>query len=472
MVKLASCIILLLGVTLFSCKKEENRQSIVQFENSSLSSLEFGDTQHVGISFSSPLTSDITLTLDITDSTAVYGKDYTTSPDGSSKTISIPIPKGSTTASFDFIPIQGTSVKSGKVVKFALSGHYNNAQFGLISTLRAKIIDDASLVQFVNPILSLNEFGTAKVVTVAFSSPIQYDGNLSLTVSDSTAVYGRDYTTSPDGSSKTISIPVTKNATSASFTISPVQKSSADGDKIVNFSVTGLPKAVQFGTIVKQIATVVDDDLVCYLPMNGNAMDVSHVASSTQVQGATLTTGRKSLSNTAYQMDGISNDIIIPNSKVLDTIRRITMTAWIKPVSFYGSGNNAIVEKPYASHVNPYYQYKLGITGDQRSNLPGSFLFTLSINGNYIYVTSTSNAWTPGNWYFVAGTYDGNNMILYINGSQVANLPITGKIDSWGNDIFLGKVDNASAYTPGTFGDMRIYNRALSSTEIANLYLK
>src|SRR5258706_310055 len=123
-------------------------------------------------------------------------------------------------------------------------------------------------------------------------------------------------------------------------------------------------------------------DLVCYLPMNGNALDASRFADPTQVQGATLTTGRKTVANTAYQMDGVSSDIIISNSKRLDTIQHITLTAWIKPVT------------------------------------------------------------------------------------------IIGKIDSWGTDIYLGKVNNASQYTPGTFGDIRIYNRALSANEISELYLK
>ncbi len=63
-------------------------------------------------------------------------------------------------------------------------------------------------------------------------------------------------------------------------------------------------------------------------------------------------------------------------------------------------------------------------------------------------------------------------MILYINGSQTASFAISGKIDSWGTDVYLGKVNNVSKYTPGTFGDIRIYNRALSATEIGSLYLK
>ncbi len=214
------------------------------------------------------------------------------------------------------------------------------------------------------------------------------------------------------------------------------------------------------------------DNLVCYLPMNGNAKDASHYANATQVEGATLTTGRNSLANSAYLLNGLSNDIVISTSDALDAIQKITLSAWIKPVSFAGVGNNAIIEKAYYAHFNPYYQYKLGITGDQHPNLPGSFIFSLSLNGSYQNVATSAGTWTPGSWYFVAATYDGSNMILYVNGIQVATKPMTGKIDNWGTDIYLGKVNNADEYTPGTLGDIRIYNRALSAQEVGALYLK
>ncbi|HTH56824.1 MAG TPA: LamG domain-containing protein [Cyclobacteriaceae bacterium] len=214
------------------------------------------------------------------------------------------------------------------------------------------------------------------------------------------------------------------------------------------------------------------DDLICYLPMNGNALDASLAANTTLVQGATLTTGRKSVPNTAYNMNGISNDIMISNSKALDTLQNMTLTAWIKPVSFDGNGNSGIIEKAYYSHINPYYQYKLGITGDQHLSVPGSFVFSLSINGTYQVVYSPAGTWTPGNWYFVSGTYDGKKMVVFVNGVAAASYTISGKVDHYGTDLYVGVTKNPEIYTPGTFGDLRIYNRALSAAEINALYSK
>jgi hypothetical protein len=463
--------LLLLFTLVLSCKKDDPLpNTTIQFLNANFAVLEFGADEKVDIDFSSPLQSDIDLTITINDSTAIYGEDYTTVPDGSTKMINIHVSKGSVSSHFDIIPIQQKKPKYNRIVNFTLTGQYDKAQLGLNTKLRTVISDDASVAQFSSAGFSLHETSSSRIVNLSLSAPLQHDGFFVVDISDSTSLYGREYTTTPDGSSKTISIPVLKGATTASFTIQPLLNSKSDGEKFVRFSLKSFPPAVQVGPLSSQKISIIDDDLVCYLPMNGNAQDASRYSNISQSQYATLTTGRNSLSNTAYLMDGLSSDIVVTNSKVLDTINtQITLTAWIKPISFYGNGNNAIIEKPYTSHTNPYYQYKLGITGDQRTNLPGSFIFSLSINGNYVYVSTSSNAWSPGNWYFVVGTYDGAKMVLYVNGIQLGFLNIQGKIDSWGTDIYLGKLQNLNVYTPGTFGDMRIYNRALTAKEVGDL---
>jgi hypothetical protein len=77
-----------------------------------------------------------------------------------------------------------------------------------------------------------------------------------------------------------------------------------------------------------------------------------------------------------------------------------------------------------------------------------------------------------GGWQFLAGTFDGSNGILYINGTSVANgtftsPPITNL------PIHIG----TSASVPGSnswkgdMDDIRIYNRTLSAHEVKLLYL-
>lgn len=432
---------------------------------------EFGGTQKVTIDFSGPMRSDVTLKVTIETQTALYGTDYTTNPDGSSNSISIPVAKGATSATFDFIPVQRTAVQAPRIVTFVLTTT-GGVQPSDNASLVVTITDDGDVVQFAKSSQTMTKFGGAQKITISFPTPPATDVTLSISVKDSTSVYGQDYTTQPDGSSGTITLQVPKGSTSATFNYIPVAGMTIIPTKpIVNFKISSQSAGMHLGATPSMKVTLVDDDLICYLPMNGNAKDASYLSSSTAFWGtASLTTGRKSLANTAYSMDGLTNAIQIPNSKTLDTLQNLTLTAWIKPVSFAGNGNNAIVEKAYNYHLNPYYQYKLGITGDQHLNVPASFVFSLSINGSYQVVYTASNTWTPGNWYFVSGVYDGKNMVLYVNGAVAASMPIVGKVDHYGTDLFVAYMNNPGLYTPGTFGDIRIYNKALTAAQISTLY--
>jgi len=155
--------------------------------------------------------------------------------------------------------------------------------------------------------------------------------------------------------------------------------------------------------------------LVGYWPFNSNAKDESANGNNGIVHGAILTTDRYGVSNKAYEFDGIDDFIEINNSDSLNPTKGITLFAWIKPVSFIGKGNTGIIDKAYYNHSNPYYQYHLGITGDQYPRFPSSFAFSLAIKNNYELLTANQQ-WIPNNWYFVTGTYDGVKMKLFVNG--------------------------------------------------------
>jgi gliding motility-associated-like protein len=221
-------------------------------------------------------------------------------------------------------------------------------------------------------------------------------------------------------------------------------------------------------TLMAQIPT---NGLVAFYPFNGNAKDESGNNNYGDVLGATLAPDRCYSPDSAYQFNGTDNYILIQNSPSLNFSDEITLCAWIKPVSLQGHGNSAIISKGYYSHTNPYYQYHLGITGDTYPNLPARFSIALSIYGNYEVLTGDS-LWKPGKWYFVAGTYKGNGMKLYLNGVLIAQNSVTGPIDIYNEPVCIGRTKNypGNAYTPGTIDDARIYNRALNASEIEALY--
>jgi Concanavalin A-like lectin/glucanases superfamily len=91
--------------------------------------------------------------------------------------------------------------------------------------------------------------------------------------------------------------------------------------------------------------------------------------------------------------------------------------------------------------------------------------------GNVLNIASINATYNDGKWHQVVATYSGNLLSLYVDGV----LNSTGTI-SWGpatyNTFTIGAAVRTSTqfYWSGKIDDVRIYNRALSTQEVALLY--
>jgi hypothetical protein len=75
-----------------------------------------------------------------------------------------------------------------------------------------------------------------------------------------------------------------------------------------------------------------------------------------------------------------------------------------------------------------------------------------------------------GQWTHVAGTFDGTTWRVYVNGSQVGTATGTTKAFSTGRFWCIGrKPSQESNFFNGEIDEVRIYKRALTATEVANL---
>lgn len=318
----------------------------------------------------------------------------------------------------------------------------------------------------------LIEGGIPFEVQVNLSAPASINEEVTIVINDSTSQYGREYTTQPEGSSKSFTLTVAKGSSTTSFLVIPKSNSGSDGNRSVIFGISQVSDRLRVSAnSSKTVVTFLDVDLRLFLPFSGNSNDRSTYSNTVALSGASLVQDRSGITGSALSFDGLQNNLSVQNTGLLNPIY-ITVCAWIKPVSFTGVGNNTIIEKPFTSHSNPFYQYKLGITGDTYSNLPASFVFSLAVGGRNTVVTTNSNAWQANRWYFVVGTYDGDVMRLYVNGLQAAAQAVTGTIPNFSRDISVAKFGNLSHFTPGVIDDIRIYDRALSESEIQSLFLR
>lgn len=217
-----------------------------------------------------------------------------------------------------------------------------------------------------------------------------------------------------------------------------------------------------------------NQNLVAHFLMDGNAKDVSGYNNHGVLFGPNPAADRFGQENHSYYFNGQNNYILVPNASSLNPTEEITVSAWYKTTPFVGSGTDPIVNKAYTSHTEPYYQYHLGVCGNQYWNAQSRFTFYLAINDKLDGLNTEENLYSLDTWYHIAGTYDGTTIKLYVNGVLRASKVQPGKMKDYGSDIFIGRhknsVGGSTYYLPGNIDDVRIYSRALSQNELLDLY--
>jgi uncharacterized protein (TIGR02145 family) len=205
----------------------------------------------------------------------------------------------------------------------------------------------------------------------------------------------------------------------------------------------------------KQI-TDINSGLVAYYPFNGNAKDGSGNGNDGTVNGATLTSDRFGNEGKAYNFNGSSNYI---NTGLHTGITNtISLCAWVKTTSSPDHAGIVVSRSTLSNASGLFYS-------PDRNPYP-----FMDINPGY-RVQNQSNIINDDKWHFIIGTYDGTLMKLYNDGILIATTSINTNLNIQGDFIIgLDNIPGFSRYFNGSIDDIRIYNRALSSDEVAELY--
>lgn len=202
--------------------------------------------------------------------------------------------------------------------------------------------------------------------------------------------------------------------------------------------------------------------LVAYYPFCGNANDESGNNNNGTVNGATLTADRFGNENSAYSFNGTSNYIFNNNSVNLPTgVSSITISAWVKTNSTY-----------WGRTILDYGGSQSTVTGIGTGTNGGG-------NINYFYGFGSSsypqNIIIPNQWVHLIATYDFSTLTskVYANGVLLSTtngitMSVTNGTIWIGRGLF--RPSNDPYYWLGELDDIAIWNRALSQTEIQQLY--
>ena len=114
--------------------------------------------------------------------------------------------------------------------------------------------------------------------------------------------------------------------------------------------------------------------------------------------------------------------------------------------------------------------YSLNIDAD------GNLKFWVQIDGSYYVTECPISEIENKEWNQLTGTYDGQNVNLYLNGILKDSVSATGPIDYlWDNSLLIGAQagggsDPTGEYFDGTIDEVRIFSRALSTDETSTLF--
>ena len=201
--------------------------------------------------------------------------------------------------------------------------------------------------------------------------------------------------------------------------------------------------------------------LILHLPFNGNSNDESGNGNNASTIDATLTSDRNGNNNSAYYFDGTNDFISIPSSSSLESTNNgITISVWIYINEWYNNKWAPI----FAKSNNSGY----GMYGFQILNFSNRKQFEVQLKGNFI---SADYVFQKNQWYHVAFTWDGTNCKYFINGSKFYERQWSGTIGADSRPLLIGKdTPEITEYLTGKLDDIRIYDKAISETQVDSLF--
>ena len=188
--------------------------------------------------------------------------------------------------------------------------------------------------------------------------------------------------------------------------------------------------------------------LVAEYQFSGNANDTGGNNDHGTVIGATLAADRFGNANAAYSFDGVDDEITC----LADN---------------FASGDNVSVSLWFNIDAMPPTSRYFAWCSDFVMFVHSAALgIVISIPASES-ASGTISAFNQ--WHHLLGTYDGTNVVAYINGVLVDTTNHPGNIDDPDDPLTFGH--HFSVFYDGLLDDVRIYNRTITDTnEIYALY--
>jgi hypothetical protein len=157
----------------------------------------------------------------------------------------------------------------------------------------------------------------------------------------------------------------------------------------------------------------------------------------------------------ALAFNGTNSWVTVADNAALDLTTGMTLEAWVKPGALAGWTTVMMKERGTAGLGYALY------ASDNAGQPPAAYVYR-----NADVSALGTSALAIGAWTHLSTTYDGANLRLYVNGALVRTRAVTGSLPNTANPFRIGGNGVWGEYFNGVIDEVRVYNRALTQTEI------
>jgi hypothetical protein len=158
--------------------------------------------------------------------------------------------------------------------------------------------------------------------------------------------------------------------------------------------------------------------------------------------------------DSALSFNGTNALVTVSDAADLDLSTGMTLEAWVNPTALSGWRTAILKEKPNGLAYALY--------AHDNAPRPAGYI---NVGGSDI--EASGNAGLPLNtWSHLAATYDGAILRLYVNGVEMGSQAVSGAIVASTLPLQIGGNAVWGEYFTGLIDEVRVYNRALSMSEI------
>jgi hypothetical protein len=156
----------------------------------------------------------------------------------------------------------------------------------------------------------------------------------------------------------------------------------------------------------------------------------------------------------ALSFNGSSSWVTIADANSLDLTSGETLEAWVNPTVVATGWRTVLFKQQTGGMV--YTLYAAQGTGKP--------LAQVNIGGEKN--AAGPNSLPINSWSFLAATYDGTTLRLYLNASQIASLTVGGPIPASTGVLRIGGNSIWNEWYAGLIDNIRVYNRPLTTSEL------